>query len=289
MGSNKVTRRIIKSALPKPTVERVRLAVTENEPVTGVKPSSNTATTPVTVQTISESPKISIAPIRPSSDDLGTEKWLKVHEESSKKLETYQTRIDSWCCQIPDDDFWRLEIERVKGECTLFLGPASKHTQFSKMCHDPGNNKYKVEKEADLQAYWDALVAPSINDFCNRVEWLTKSSKMAWVDAQKVIKPLCPIGQSPARPARRRQNKLSDAEQEEQAKKDQDREERMRKTKQAAEERRAEMRKMMREKKRLASLESLDNKENACIANITVENKSGSVSTLTDAINHLAL
>jgi len=63
----------------------------------------------------------------------------------------------------------------------------------------------------------------------------------------------------------------------------------MRKTKQAAEERRAEMRKMMREKKRLASLESLDNKENACIANITVENKSGSVSTLTDAINHLAL
>ena len=59
-----------------------------------------------------------------------------------------------------------------------------------------------------VQAYWDALVAPSINDFCNRVEWLTKSSKMAWVDAQKVIKPLCPIGQSPARPARRRQNKL---------------------------------------------------------------------------------
>ena len=71
MGSNKVTRRIIKSALPKPTVERVRLAVTENEPVTGVEPSRNTATTPVTVQTISESPKISIAPIRPSSDDLG--------------------------------------------------------------------------------------------------------------------------------------------------------------------------------------------------------------------------
>ena len=45
------------------------------------------------------------------------------------------------------------------------------------------------------------------------------------------------------------------------------------------------MRKMMREKKRLASLESLDNKENACIANITVENKSGSVSTLTDGMS----
>ena len=48
-------------------------------------------------------------------------------------------------------EFWRLEIERVKGECALFMGPKSKHTQFSKMCNDPSNDKFKVEKEADLQ------------------------------------------------------------------------------------------------------------------------------------------
>ena len=124
--------------------------------------------------------------------------------------------------RILNSEFWRLEIERVKGECALFLGPKSKHTQFSIMCKDPSNDKFKVEKEADLQvlfrvlvlfasmfqAYWDAMVAPSINDFCNRIEWLTKSSGLAWVDAQKNIKPVCPIGQSPARPARRRQMKL---------------------------------------------------------------------------------
>ena len=31
------------------------------------------------------------------------------------------------------------------------MGPKSKHTQFSKMCNDPSNDKFKVEKEADLQ------------------------------------------------------------------------------------------------------------------------------------------
>ena len=102
------------------------------------------------------------------------------------------------------------------------MGPKSKHTQFSKMCNDPSNDKFKVEKEADLQvsvffcfnfliikkAYWDAMVAPSIDDFSNRIEWLTKSSDQAWDEGQKSVKPLCPIGQSPARPARRRQVKL---------------------------------------------------------------------------------
>ena len=52
------------------------------------------------------------------------------------------------------------------------------------------------------------MVAPSIDDFSNRIEWLTKSSDQAWDEGQKSVKPLCPIGQSPARPARRRQVKL---------------------------------------------------------------------------------
>lgn len=42
-------------------------------------------------------------------------------------------------------------MERVKGEAVLFLGPKSKHTQFGKMCLDPKNEKFKVEKEEDLQ------------------------------------------------------------------------------------------------------------------------------------------
>ena len=44
------------------------------------------------------------------------------------------------------------------------------------------------------------------------------------------------------------------------------------------------MRKMMREKKRIASLSALDNKENECTATITVEKSSGSVSTLSDGM-----
>ena len=48
-------------------------------------------------------------------------------------------------------EFWKLEVERVEGEAVLFLGPKSKHTQFGKMCLDPRNEKFKVEKEEDLQ------------------------------------------------------------------------------------------------------------------------------------------
>ena len=63
------------------------------------------------------------------------------------------------------------------------------------------------------------------------------------------------------------------------------------KTKQAAEERRMAMRRMMREKKRIASLSALDDdKENTecCMATISVETKTSdgsAVTTLTDGIN----
>ena len=118
-------------------------------------------------------------------------------------------------------EFWRLEIERAKGEVALFLGPKSKHTQFHKMCLDPTNEKFKVEKEDDLQvtsidlsfeshfqAFWDAMVLPSIVDFCNRVEWLRNASSLNWAEVQKEAKPFCTIGQSPARPSRPRPAKL---------------------------------------------------------------------------------
>ena len=106
--STKLTRvkRAVKSApvLPRPTVvsvERERLDLENSQPDTpGVKPMTTLAT-PVSVQTIAESPAKQQQ--EQSDDALGTGKWLKVYEESYKKLETYQTRIDAWSCHLPDE------------------------------------------------------------------------------------------------------------------------------------------------------------------------------------------
>jgi len=75
------------------------------------------------------------------------------------------------------------------------------------------------------------LVLPSIADFCNRVEWLKRSAERKWADEQKTTKPICTIGQSPARPSRKRNLEMTDEEKAEKAKKDQERKERMLKTK----------------------------------------------------------
>ena len=98
-------KRAVKSAsvLPRPTVvsvEHERLDLENGQPDTpGVKPTL--VVTPVSVQTISESPAKQQQ--EQSDDALGTGKWLKVYEESYKKLETYQTRIDAWSCHLPDE------------------------------------------------------------------------------------------------------------------------------------------------------------------------------------------
>ena len=100
-------KRAVKSAsvLPRPTVvsvERERLDLENSQPDTpGVKPMTTLVATPVSVQTIAESPAKQQQ--EQSDDALGTGKWLKVYEESYKKLETYQTRIDAWSCHLPDE------------------------------------------------------------------------------------------------------------------------------------------------------------------------------------------
>ena len=48
-------------------------------------------------------------------------------------------------------NFWTIEIERVNGEGTLFLGKKSKLNQFGEMCKDPTNQKFQVKKEDDLK------------------------------------------------------------------------------------------------------------------------------------------
>ena len=71
----KVTKRVIKSVLPRPTLGinlegHVRLSMTESQPETPeAEPSNSTATTPETVQANAES--LLVAAISPSNDGLG--------------------------------------------------------------------------------------------------------------------------------------------------------------------------------------------------------------------------
>ena len=84
--------------------------------------------------------------------NLNLTHWIDVHQrhvtqikqlidDLKKATETNQT----------SNDYWQIEIDRTNGEGTLFLGDKSKLTQFAKMCNDPSNDKFKVEKEDDLK------------------------------------------------------------------------------------------------------------------------------------------
>ena len=87
-----------------------------------------------------------------------------VRKEARTTQAAYRNMVHPWRVSLQkiydlrflkiSSDFWRLEIERTKGEVALFLGPKSKHTQFHKMCLDPTNEKFKVEKEDDLQVFF---------------------------------------------------------------------------------------------------------------------------------------
>lgn len=183
-------------------------------------------------------------------DELGLKKWKKVYNESESKLKLYQIDIGNF--SAPTDEFWKLEVERVEGEAVLFLGPKSKHTQFGKMCLDPRNEKYKVEKEEDLQAFWDALVMPSIKYFCERMDWLNKATKSGWPEDLKEEKPTSVIGKSPARPRQVREITKTAEEIEAEEKKKEELRVKKENNRKAAEERRKEMRRMMAERKKQA-------------------------------------
>jgi len=229
-----------KQSLPRPICSESTVAESSSESVP-IKPKP-TGFTPM----MNRVSKISLD----DDDDLGLKKWTKVYNDSESKLKLYQ--IDIGHFTEPTDEFWKLEVERVEGEAVLFLGPKSKHTQFGKMCLDPRNEKFKVEKEEDLQAFWDAMVLPSIKYFCERMDWLNKASKSGWPKDLKEVKPTSEIGKSPARPRQNREVTKTAEEIEAEAKKKEEQRVKKENNRKAAEERRKEMRRMMAERKKQA-------------------------------------
>ena len=88
----------------------------------------------------------------------------------------------------------------------LFLGTKSKFTQFGKMIEDPHGDKFRVKSEDDIlvrqvknrsftiltltsKCFWDGMVAPSVNDFLARADWLSQASQNNWPEAEKESKP----------------------------------------------------------------------------------------------------
>jgi len=278
-----VTSQPRKSVLPKPiysensTTEPEKESNTEPEPIkpkpTGVTPMMNRVS------------KISLD----DDDELALKKWTKVYNESESKLKAYQIDIGNFA--TPTDEFWKLEVERVEGEVVLFLGPKSKHTQFGKMCLDPRNEKYKVEKEEDLQAFWDAMVLPSIKYFCERMDWLNKATKLEWPDDMKESKPKSEMGKSPARPRQNREITKTAEELEEEAKKKEEQRAKKENNRKAAEERRKEMRRMMAAKRKQAKLASSESSpaliqvSESCS---TIPEEGGTASVLTEKQNTIA-
>jgi len=88
------------------------------------------------------------------------------------------------------------------------------------MAKDPKNDKFKVEKEEDLEvyfnlqdrihpaydikAYWDGMVLPSVTHFCIKMEWLNKAESNKWPSSLKEAEPISDIGKSPARPMKKK-------------------------------------------------------------------------------------
>lgn len=44
-----------------------------------------------------------------------------------------------------------------------------------------------------VQAFWDGMVFPSVQDFINRADWLIESGSCEWTEAQKEKNPFKPI------------------------------------------------------------------------------------------------
>jgi len=44
-----------------------------------------------------------------------------------------------------------------------------------------------------VQAFWDGMVFPSVQDFINRADWLIESGALEWTEAQKEKNPFKPI------------------------------------------------------------------------------------------------
>lgn len=218
---------------------------------------------PANIQTTGITPKfnkISIGVVDPVKDEsskfpdpiIDTSKWLVVYKESVSKLEQCKKEIEGWITENLNE-FWKSNIDTVHGEVFLYLGPKSKHSQFGKMCDDPTNQKFKVEKDEDLEAFWDGMVLPSVKHFHAKMEWLKKAAENQWPESLQSQEPISEIGKSPARPRQNKNVKPKTAEEIEAAdKKKKDAADKRAQIKKDAENRRKEMRKkMMAQKKKM--------------------------------------
>ena len=59
-----------------------------------------------------------------------------------------------------------------------------------------------------FQAFWQAMVLPSITFFHKKMEWLNNAASTGWPDSCIGEKPITVIGKSPARPKENRPPKL---------------------------------------------------------------------------------
>jgi len=186
------------------------------------------------------------------SDEYNLRHWKKIYEEHVDKLKACQKKLE--LLSSSQDEFWEVECERARGEVVLFLGKKSKFTQFGRMIDDPHGDKFKVKSEDDILCFWDGMVAPSVNDFLARADWLSNASQNNWPEAAKEAKPGQKTATSPPRAKIQKENRQP-AESKTTAAQD----EKKLKVRKEAEERRKKMKAMMAAKKKAMSTTNLPN------------------------------
>jgi len=193
---------------------------------------------------LSSENKENVATVTTDTANLNLIFWIDVHQRHTTQIKQLLDGLNRATeANKTTSDYWTVEIDRTNGEGTLFLGNKSKLNQFGKMCNDPTNDKYKVEKEDDLKAFWDGLVYPSVEDFIKRVNWLIGAANDNWGDEHKDKNPNQEVKKMSTKSKPKPKTSANPVKSAEQQAK-------LAKSKKQAEERRAEMRKKMMEMKR---------------------------------------
>jgi hypothetical protein len=145
------------------------------------------------------------------SSKFNLKHWTQVYNKHLNQIKEKTEKIQSISSQFPtNDEFWITELERAKGESALFIGKKSKLTQFGIICKDPTNDKFKVEKEDDIKAFWDGMVLPSVDDFIKRSDWLIEAGESSWLEEIKSKNPHKPITTVP-KPLKNKPQKSNEA------------------------------------------------------------------------------
>ena len=101
---------------------------------------------------LSSENKENVATVTTDTANLNLIFWIDVHQRHTTQIKQLLDGLNRATeANKTTSDYWTVEIDRTNGEGTLFLGNKSKLNQFGKMCNDPTNDKYKVEKEDDLK------------------------------------------------------------------------------------------------------------------------------------------